>query len=512
MIVSNWCCLVPFRLNMEALLCTDALQLDYLLENREMLGLMDPDETANVLRSLQDVTDKDIDIGPDDVNNNSIQINDVNRICTIDDVKNSLIQSDDVHKIIIRSDDVDENVIWINPSFLGTYNMLDSSCMRIGVAHLSKPSDSFSGLHDSTIECNNLLDYKYSTSLSGIGAYSTDQYLAREPPEYNDVCSPGSCSASNSVFSPGSSSASNSVFSPESGSVSSSASNSVSSPISGSVSSPGSGSSSVYNSGSKCSSEICYSEFSIDDKSYEHISESTNDISCSVNESLDRCAADISNPTTEPGDQSCLPDIISSTNEASVRSGLRRSARNKEYNLRTSSIINRVETEQRRNTPKKRKPKNKPAPLSKYRRKTANTRERSRMQEVNDAFEELRKVVPGLPSDKGNITKIIILQLAMNYISALREMLGHEDPMDINSCRPTQQDMDCTGPVELNMDDTSEAGQSMDCSGPGSCSNSSSSVIKSYTISTDPEMTSVSICSPRQRISLDTEGEFFYSS
>lgn len=38
--------------------------------------------------------------------------------------------------------------------------------------------------------------------------------------------------------------------------------------------------------------------------------------------------------------------------------------------------------------------KNRPPPLSKYRRKTANARERSRMKEINSAFETLRKAVP----------------------------------------------------------------------------------------------------------------------
>lgn len=38
--------------------------------------------------------------------------------------------------------------------------------------------------------------------------------------------------------------------------------------------------------------------------------------------------------------------------------------------------------------------KQRPPPLSKYRRKTANARERSRMKEINSAFETLRKAVP----------------------------------------------------------------------------------------------------------------------
>ena len=54
------------------------------------------------------------------------------------------------------------------------------------------------------------------------------------------------------------------------------------------------------------------------------------------------------------------------------------------YNLRVRSIQNRIETEKRKKEPKKPKPKQKPPPLSKYRRKTANLRERCRMQVSSD--------------------------------------------------------------------------------------------------------------------------------
>ena len=395
--LDNWCCLVYIKINMESLFRTDPLQLDSMLKDREIIGLVDPDETENVLRGLQDVIDKDID--PDDVNNNFIQTDVVNnRIITTDDFNDSLTQPDETNQ---------------------TCNVLDNSNIGTDVAQLNGRG---CRLHDSTIECNNLLDYKYSTNLSGIGAFAIEQYVMREPPEYNNVASPGSSSGSNSAFSlesgPGSSSGSNSVYIPGSRSESIS----------------------VSNCGSKCSSQYesfpGYSAFPIEHhKSYENISQSTNNVPCTINKSSDTLVADMSSSTTEPSDQSGVPDTFRSVNVTSVRSGVRRSARNKKYNLRTSSIINRVETEQRRNTPKKPKPKNKPAPLSKYRRKTANTRERSRMQEVNDAFEDLQKVVPDLPSGKGKPTKITILQLAMNYISALREMLGYEHPMDLN-CRP----------------------------------------------------------------------------
>jgi len=73
------------------------------------------------------------------------------------------------------------------------------------------------------------------------------------------------------------------------------------------------------------------------------------------------------------------------------------------YSLRPRSIAKRLEVEQKLKQertaavqPQKRtpKPKQKPAPLSKYRRKTANARERCRMKEINQAFETLRKAIP----------------------------------------------------------------------------------------------------------------------
>lgn len=76
---------------------------------------------------------------------------------------------------------------------------------------------------------------------------------------------------------------------------------------------------------------------------------------------------------------------------------------------------------------KSHKPKQKPAPLSKYRRKTANARERNRMREINQAFETLRKVVPHMapqnPTTNEKLTKITTLRLAMKYISTLSAAL-----------------------------------------------------------------------------------------
>lgn len=85
------------------------------------------------------------------------------------------------------------------------------------------------------------------------------------------------------------------------------------------------------------------------------------------------------------------------------------------------------------------KPKPKAAPLSKYRRKTANARERTRMREINSAFEHLRQCVPvsitgvETPSSNEKLTKITTLRLAMKYIRILSEILNKCDQIALNN-------------------------------------------------------------------------------
>ncbi|KAH8363600.1 hypothetical protein KR084_011937 [Drosophila pseudotakahashii] len=75
------------------------------------------------------------------------------------------------------------------------------------------------------------------------------------------------------------------------------------------------------------------------------------------------------------------------------------------------------------------KSKTKAPPLSKYRRKTANARERTRMREINTAFETLRHCVPQAITgeDAANtnekLTKITTLRLAMKYITMLSDSI-----------------------------------------------------------------------------------------
>ncbi|XP_075232433.1 uncharacterized protein LOC142330852 [Lycorma delicatula] len=89
----------------------------------------------------------------------------------------------------------------------------------------------------------------------------------------------------------------------------------------------------------------------------------------------------------------------------------------------------------------KRRQKQKPPPLSKYRRKTANARERSRMREINEAFESLRRAIPHLTQENNHnekMTKITTLRLAMKYIAALTQVLQDPEPeSDLDSAEYT---------------------------------------------------------------------------
>ena len=114
------------------------------------------------------------------------------------------------------------------------------------------------------------------------------------------------------------------------------------------------------------------------------------------------------------------------------------------YVLRDCSIKKRNEVEVKKAQPKKRgpKPRPKPQPMSKYRRKTANLRERERMGEINNAFDHLKEKIPtplvvseNSKSCNGNekrnrcekMTKINVLHIAINYIRALESILDTGD-------------------------------------------------------------------------------------
>ncbi|XP_053634354.2 neurogenic differentiation factor 4-like [Cherax quadricarinatus] len=98
------------------------------------------------------------------------------------------------------------------------------------------------------------------------------------------------------------------------------------------------------------------------------------------------------------------------------------------YALRPKTIIKRLQQERARKEDPKRpvRLKHKKEPLSKYRRKTANARERHRMKQINNAFESLRKILPDAMSvhtASSSMTKITTLRLAVSYIRALSDAL-----------------------------------------------------------------------------------------
>ncbi|KAJ8924973.1 hypothetical protein NQ315_001138 [Exocentrus adspersus] len=63
--------------------------------------------------------------------------------------------------------------------------------------------------------------------------------------------------------------------------------------------------------------------------------------------------------------------------------------------------------------------------VMKKRRLAANARERRRMNNLNDAFDRLRDVVPSLGNDR-KLSKFETLQMAQTYIAALHELLQRD--------------------------------------------------------------------------------------
>ncbi|XP_063592146.1 helix-loop-helix protein delilah-like [Penaeus indicus] len=107
------------------------------------------------------------------------------------------------------------------------------------------------------------------------------------------------------------------------------------------------------------------------------------------------------------------------------------------YGLRPRTVIKRLQQERFRQEVSPKRPgrsKSRPAPLSKYRRKTANARERHRMRDINNAFDSLRKVLPEameVHASPSSMTKITTLRLAVSYIRALTEVLEDDTDNDL---------------------------------------------------------------------------------
>lgn len=132
--------------------------------------------------------------------------------------------------------------------------------------------------------------------------------------------------------------------------------------------------------------------------------------------------------------------------------GVAASVKGDKYSLRPRSVRRVTEVSSDLETDKTKpnkshRSKQKPAPLSKYRRKTANARERNRMREINVAFEALRSVIPHMPTTQTpaaneKLTKITTLRLAMKYISTLSAALSGPEDMQLESFSK-YSDLDC---------------------------------------------------------------------
>ncbi|XP_075233092.1 uncharacterized protein LOC142331226 [Lycorma delicatula] len=147
--------------------------------------------------------------------------------------------------------------------------------------------------------------------------------------------------------------------------------------------------------------------------------------------------------------ESVLSDVSDANNNNSSSLNPVADVSSKSYSLRPRAAVrpgvgvldNDTTGEWRPRGRTKRRQKQKPPPLSKYRRKTANARERSRMREINEAFESLRRAIPHLTHENNHnekMTKITTLRLAMKYIAALTQALQEPDlESDLDSAEYT---------------------------------------------------------------------------
>ena len=104
--------------------------------------------------------------------------------------------------------------------------------------------------------------------------------------------------------------------------------------------------------------------------------------------------------------------------------------------ISTKKVPKRQQTSETR-PPKRPKHRKKPNSYEELQiqRSQANVRERQRTKNLNEAFTELRKIVPTMPSDK--LSKIQTLKLASHYIDFLWKILENNDD---NSTTKTEQE------------------------------------------------------------------------
>uniref|UniRef100_A0A0P4WJ94 BHLH domain-containing protein n=1 Tax=Scylla olivacea TaxID=85551 RepID=A0A0P4WJ94_SCYOL len=99
-------------------------------------------------------------------------------------------------------------------------------------------------------------------------------------------------------------------------------------------------------------------------------------------------------------------------------------------------------------------PKSKAPPLSRYRRKTANARERYRMRKINSAFDSLRSILPAALAVKptsSSLTKITTLRLAARYIRALSKVLEEGETPGLYSMGSSLDTLQTPGQESLQL-------------------------------------------------------------
>ena len=102
----------------------------------------------------------------------------------------------------------------------------------------------------------------------------------------------------------------------------------------------------------------------------------------------------------------------------------------KSRSLRRTSVKKRLETEINKTNIKVKEKISKKRTLSKYKRKTANAKERERMKKMNDVFDTLKNVIPaekrGDDEDEKE-TKVSTLRSAIAYINCLKQLIDDCD-------------------------------------------------------------------------------------
>lgn len=113
------------------------------------------------------------------------------------------------------------------------------------------------------------------------------------------------------------------------------------------------------------------------------------------------------------------------------------------YGLRPRTIIRRLMQARRPRDTSQRLIRVRPQPLTKHRKKLACTRERSYMREINQAFENLRNVLPAAAdcrNDDSAVAKMTTIRLALRYITALTHLLEEDDAERSDSSSNSSQD------------------------------------------------------------------------